>query len=276
MTDKFLYLFRAENNQSTGYFVTDGMKFGKLPTGGDIFEMSRENFHRMVKDVPLTETNLTNLKALPLIENSHIVLGTGITFRIPDEELLPPVDNIYKKIYLNKRPMIFMKGFLSTMAHNRTGQLFLREGVTSIPEAELVAVINQKNEVIGYTLGNDFTALDLEKENPLYQTQAKFFKGSFSLAEYMVITSEVPRVDLNTKVIREGKITFDYTYSMTAFVKDIHHIVTYVAGMNTQKGCFLFLGCGAKNPEGLSVLHGDEVIISSPSFPFELSNKAAH
>jgi 2-dehydro-3-deoxy-D-arabinonate dehydratase len=41
----------------------------------------------------------------------------------------------------------------------------------------LAFIVGVRNEVVGYTIGNDVSARDIEGENPLYLPQAKIYKG---------------------------------------------------------------------------------------------------
>ena len=54
------------------------------------------------------------------------------------------------------------------------------------PEPELAVVINSKGKVLGYTLANDVSAWDIERENALYLPQSKVYKACCSLGPVIV------------------------------------------------------------------------------------------
>ena len=49
-------------------------------------------------------------------------------------------------------------------------------------------VINAAGAVVGYTIGNDMSARDIEGENPLYLPQAKVYDGSCSIGPGVLFT----------------------------------------------------------------------------------------
>jgi len=51
----------------------------------------------------------------------------------------------------------------------------------SVPEPELVVVVDNRLEVVGFTAGNDMSSRDIEGENPLYLPQAKNNTGSCAI-----------------------------------------------------------------------------------------------
>ncbi len=51
----------------------------------------------------------------------------------------------------------------------------------SVPEPELALVVSDKQKLVGFTIGNDMSARDIEGENPLYLPQAKLYRQSCAL-----------------------------------------------------------------------------------------------
>src|SRR5699024_8229382 len=90
-------------------------------------------------------------------------------------------DSFYDKVYNAERPELFLKSTNKrTIGPNQ--DIYLRSDSNwQIPEPELGLVLNNKAEIIGYTIGNDMSSRDIEGENPLYLPQAKIWKNSCSI-----------------------------------------------------------------------------------------------
>src|SRR5262249_1549834 len=54
------------------------------------------------------------------------------------------------------------------------------------PEPELALVLGSKGHIIGYTLANDVSAWDIERENPLYLPQSKVYTACCALGPTIV------------------------------------------------------------------------------------------
>lgn len=257
--------------------VTDGHKYGILNglTGLDLLlTLRKKELYAIIASCDLNSSLAPSLQFLSVIESQY-VFATGVTYKWTEDKLNSLAEgDIYKKLYLAKRPMFFFKGLKQTIAEN-DGNISLREDAqTNIPEGELIAVFNAFGEVIGFTLGNDQTALDFEKENPLYQLQAKFFHHSSSMHPLILISDELPLLSIKTEVTRKDKIIVDLIYSTENFNRDLDSIGKYLFELKIfSKGVFLFLGCGVSYPKEMALIEEDIVEISSEHFPIKLANR---
>jgi len=246
----------------THYSIFDGNFSGFLSLKAD-----KLNFKNL--DFKLSETTTY----LNLIEDQHI-FATGCTFKWSQEQLeSTPDGDVYKKLYLSEQSMFFYKGNKNNLAEN-FAKIGIRENSKiTIPEAELVAVFNKFGEIIGYTLGNDVTALDLERENPLYQAMAKFYKGSVSMLPLIKLGGKFPSTTMRCEVVRDDKVIVETSYETTGFNRNPHQLIEQLMKSNlTEKGGFLFLGCGVPYPSEFGLISGDLVTIKSDLFPIYLQN----
>lgn len=214
-----------------------------------------------------------HIEYLDLIENQHI-FATGCTYQWSQEQLDSTLDNdVYKMLYLSERSMFFYKGNKQNIAKNTDPIGIRKDAKITIPEAELVAVFNNKYEIIGYTIGNDVTALDLEKNNPLYQAMAKFYKGSVALLPMIKIGADLPITKLKCQVTRNKKIIVETEYSSKNFNRRPQDILNQLKESNlNENGGFLFLGCGIPYPIEFGLTPNDLVEIVSDKFPIALKN----
>jgi 2-dehydro-3-deoxy-D-arabinonate dehydratase len=242
---------------------------------------SAKNFTDLLK-IPSSEllskanaaTELTKELKFEMLVDDQYIMATGCTYNWSEEKLKSTEDqNVYKGIYLSERPMLFMKGRKENCASTNESIGLRHDSSFTIPEAELVAVFNSHNEIIGYTLGNDVTALDFEKENPLYQAQAKFYKGSVSLLPVIKLTDKVPLTTIHCRVIRDGKVLTENSYSTKNLLRNPSDIVKTISrsGLFTNGG-FLFLGCDAGYSEEHALKESDIVEISADLFKSTLIN----
>ena len=77
-----------------------------------------------------------------------------------------------------------------------------------MPEAEMVIVLGEDSMPIGYTLGNDLTAWDIETESPLFLNQAKIWDGCSSIGPFIVPADQIPdpyACKLICKLLEMGK-----------------------------------------------------------------------
>lgn len=208
-----------------------------------------------------------------LIEDFQI-FATGCTFEWSQEKLISlSSDDVYKKLYHSERSMFFLKGNKSNVAPV-SGKIGIRsDSALTIPEGEIVAVFNSKGKIIGFTIGNDVTAVDLEKENPLYQTQAKFYQGSVAILPMIRLGPELPMTNLKCQVIRAGKNISETIYHTDKFNRSPQAIVDQLMKMGvTKNGGFLFLGCGISHPKDRGLKPLDTVILSADFLPIPLQN----
>ena len=98
---------------------------------------------------------------------------------------------IYSYVYSSERAEVFFKGFDRTCVGNLS-PLFLRsDSKQTMPEAEMVLVLGEDGLPIGYTLGNDLTAWDIETESPLFLNQAKIWDGSSSIGPFIIPADQI-------------------------------------------------------------------------------------
>ena len=57
----------------------------------------------------------------------------------------------------------------------------------NVPEPELALVLSPKLDIVGYTIGNDMSARDIEGENPLYLPQAKVYDHCCALGPVITL-----------------------------------------------------------------------------------------
>ena len=89
--------------------------------------------------------------------------------------------DFYDRVYSAPRPELFFKATARRVVGPGQPVRVRSDSRWSVPEPELALAINARGRIIGYTIGNDMSARDIEGENPLYLPQAKVYTESCAL-----------------------------------------------------------------------------------------------
>ena len=187
-------------------------------------------------------------------------------------------EGFYAHVYREPRPEIFFKG-TSRVCVGPTGVIGLRpDSKFTAPEPELAIVLGSRGSVIGYTLANDVSAWDIERENPLYLPQSKGYTSCCALGPVIVTADEIgdPRSLEMTCTIRRGDQTiFEGSTSTSKINRTFETLIEYLLRSNpVPPGSVLLTGTGIIVTEDSALHPGDVVDISVPEIG-RLSNTAA-
>ena len=107
------------------------------------------------------------------------VWAAGVTYERSREARLAETTTvgIYDKVYDAERPEVFFKATPSRCVGPNAPVGIRADSRWTVPEPELGVVLGGEGEVLGYTLGNDMSARDIEGENPLYLPQTKIYRA---------------------------------------------------------------------------------------------------
>lgn len=120
------------------------------------------------------------------------VWGCGVTYkRSADMRDDDSQQDIYSRVYHADRPEIFFKATPSRCV-GPNGFIGIRsDSKLTATEPELAYILDSEGEILGYTLCNDVSAWDIERDNPLYLPQSKVFYGCCALGPMFLTTTEV-------------------------------------------------------------------------------------
>ncbi len=145
------------------------------------------------------------------------------------------------------------------------------------PAPELALVLGARGRILGYMLGNDVSARDLEFENPLYRPQAKTYTGCCALGPYMVTADEIAdpyAIELTCTIHRHSHPIFTVQVSTAALGRKFESLVEYLIRANpVPPGSVLLTGSGISISREAALAEGDSVTISAPQLG-ELTNQA--
>ncbi len=177
-------------------------------------------------------------------------------------------EGFYAAVSRNERPELFFKG----NARSCTGPgdyIGIRaDSHFTAPEAELAVVLGGSGKVFGYTIGNDVSAWDIERENPLYLPQSKIFDGCAALGPVMVTADEIKdpyNLEISCNIDRNGEIIFEGKSTTRKLARKIEEMVSFLLRSNKiPPGTVLMTGTGVIIPAEAALKPGDIVNIRIP------------
>jgi 2-dehydro-3-deoxy-D-arabinonate dehydratase len=180
----------------------------------------------------------------------------------------------YDRVYTAKRPELFFKANPPSVSGHGEPIRIRRDSKWNVPEPELVAAVNTRGEIIGYTIGNDVSSRDIEGENPLYLPQAKVYQRSCALGPGILLTEKnLPRTtQIDLEILRRNRtarsallqsVVFRGATALAQLKRTPAKLVEFLYRENAfPHGCFLFTGTGIVPPDSFTLAPRDEVRIS--------------
>ena len=177
-------------------------------------------------------------------------------------------EGFYAHVYREPRPEIFFKG-TSRVCVGPGEPIGIRpDSEFTAPEPELAVVLGTNGAILGYTLANDVSAWDIERENPLYLPQSKVYDGCCSLGPVIVTPDELTdpyNLDMVCRIRRGEQTIFEGSVNTQKLNRRIETLVEYLLKANTvPRGSVLLTGTGIIVSEEAALAPGDVVSISVP------------
>ncbi len=220
------------------------------------------------------------VEILPPIDEQE-VWGAGVTYlrsKKAREDESEQAATFYDQVYGADRPELFFKA----TPHRVVGQGGLirvrADSRWTVPEPELGLVLSSSLRLVGYTLGNDVSARDIEGRNPLYLPQAKVYDGCCALGPYVALADEFPplkELEITLKIARDGRTAFEARTPVGNMVRTPDELIGWLGRDNTfPNGVILLTGTGIVPPDDFSLRSGDLVSIGCDAIG-QLTNRVA-
>lgn len=213
--------------------------------------------------------------ALPLAEvqllapvDRQEVWAAGVTYKRSQEARereSAGAGRFYDLVYTAARPELFFKAPAWRVVGPGQPVHVRRDSRWSVPEPELALVIAPSLRIVGFTIGNDMSARDIEGENPLYLPQAKFFDRSCAVGPVITLAGNMPPADqthICLTIVRHGSQVFEGSTSLAAMARGFEDLVSWL-GRETSfpDGAVLLTGTGIVPPDEFTLAAGDVVTI---------------
>jgi 2-dehydro-3-deoxy-D-arabinonate dehydratase len=187
-------------------------------------------------------------------------------------------EGFYAQVLKQQRPEIFFKG-TRRMCVGPGEAIGIRfDSKFTAPEPELAVVLGSKGRILAYTLANDVSAWDIERENPLYLPQSKIYTACCALGPALVTVEELANpynLEMSCTIKRGENVIFSGATSTSRLSRKIEDLVAYLMRANpVPSGSILLTGTGIIVTEDVALAPGDAVSIRIPEIG-ELINTAA-
>lgn len=203
---------------------------------------------------------------------SHEIWASGVTYlRSRDaRQQESSSGDVYERVYSAERPELFYKSQGFRVVDPGQSIRIRRDATWSVPEPELVLVVNAHAEIVGYTAGNDVSSRDIEGDNPLYLPQAKVYDGSCALGPVLQLLDQQGRQDLGAlrglevelEITRQGERVFFGQTSVSQMKRSLDELVRYLfSELSFPAGVLLMTGTGVVPPETFTLNALDHVRI---------------
>ena len=223
---------------------------------------------RKLIDVTVTCATLADQSFLAPIDRQEI-WAAGVTYKrskIAREEESRGAAQFYDKVYTADRPELFLKATHGRVVHPEQPVRVRADSKWSVPEPELALVISPAGKIVGYTIGNDMSARDIEGENPLYLPQAKIYKQSCALGPLITLVEAMPPladVEIKMNILRAGKSAFQGSTTLAQMARTTESLAEWLFRENEFPfGAVLLTGTGIVPPDDFTLKPGDEVEIA--------------
>jgi 2-dehydro-3-deoxy-D-arabinonate dehydratase len=231
--------------------------------------LAREDLHDYLESVTRSGTKAGGLDQSALLApiGNQEVWAAGVTYfrsRVARMEESEQGGNFYDRVYTAERPELFMKALPHKVVGSLAPVRIRHDAHWSVPEPELVLVIDPRGRIVGYTIGNDMSSRDIEGENPLYLPQAKIYDGSCAIGPGILVHSEpLPATTrIRLSIERADATAFSGDTTLKEMKRQPQELVDYLYREQTfAAGCFLFTGTGIVPPDSFTLERGDTVRI---------------
>jgi 2-dehydro-3-deoxy-D-arabinonate dehydratase len=197
------------------------------------------------------------------------VWGAGVTYersKVARQEESEQGGSFYDLVYRAARPELFFKATPSRVVGPGRPIRVRRDTRWCVPEPELALVLSPELRLVGFTVGNDVSARDIEGENPLYLPQAKVYDASCGLGPVVTLASAMPpiaSVTIRLEIEREGAIGFEGSTSFGRMVRGLDELIGWLGRDNLfPDGVILLTGTGIVPPDEFTLQAGDLVRIT--------------
>ncbi|HUQ92313.1 MAG TPA: fumarylacetoacetate hydrolase family protein [Bryobacteraceae bacterium] len=187
-------------------------------------------------------------------------------------------EGFYAYVYREPRPEVFFKGTARVCVGPNKPIGVRADSKFTAPEPELAVVLGGKGRILGFTIANDVSAWDIERENPLYLPQSKSYTACCALGPVIVTPDEFgdPYSKEVTCTVERGPVTlFKGSVNTSQLHRKLETLIEYLYRSNpVPAGSVLCTGTGIIVKEDAALQAGDVCKISIAGIG-ELSNPAA-
>ncbi|MCS6977248.1 MAG: fumarylacetoacetate hydrolase family protein [Gemmatales bacterium] len=212
---------------------------------------------------------ISDLTLLPPIDRQE-VWAAGVTYKRSEEARKKEsagAGQFYDLVYRAARPELFFKATPHRVVGDRGRVRIRADSRWSVPEPELALVLNPQLKLVGYTIGNDMSARDIEGENPLYLPQAKVYDACCALGPVITLADSIadPReIQIRLTIDRAGERVFEGSTRISEMARTFADLIAWLGRDNSfPHGVVLLTGTGIVPPDDFTLRPGDIIHIDA-------------
>ncbi len=213
-------------------------------------------------------SRLDSVRLLAPIDRQE-VWGAGVTYersKVARQEESEQGGSFYDLVYSAARPELFFKATPSRVVGPGAPIRVRRDTRWCVPEPELALVLSPSLNLVGFTVGNDVSARDIEGENPLYLPQAKVYAGCCALGPVITLAPAMPEVssiEIVLEIRRGAETIVEGRTSLARMARKFEELIGWLGIDNVfPEGVILLTGTGIVPPDEFSLRPGDQVTIT--------------
>lgn len=199
------------------------------------------------------------------------VWGAGVSYKVAadlhEEDMRKEgrALGLYDYVYSSQRPEIFFKALGRHVVGHQESFGVRHDSTGTIIEAELACVFDAQRDICAFTIANDVTAWDIEKESPLFLSYAKLFNGSCGLGPVIVPRHLVPDphgLEVRCRLVRGDEAIFTGVGHTSRMARSLDELRAYLCEANDiAAGTVLCTGTAIGVPHNLGLEDGDRVVM---------------
>lgn len=196
------------------------------------------------------------------------VWAAGVTYKRSQQARMDESETSashYDLVYSADRPELFYKANARRVSDPGEPVRVRFDSEWSVPEPEFTLVVSPEMKIVGYTIGNDMSARDIEGENPLYLPQAKVYSQCCSLGPVVWVPESFEQndIDIALTIHRKGQDVFQGKTGLDQLARKLTDLVDWLGRENDfPDGVFLLTGTGIVPPDDFTLENGDIVSIA--------------
>src|SRR4051794_3570561 len=201
--------------------------------------------------------------------DAHEVWGAGVTYersKVARQEESEGGGSFYDQVYRADRPELFFKANPARVVGPGRPIRVRRDSRWCVPEPELALVLTPGLRLVGFTVGNDVSARDIEGRNPLYLPQAKVYDACCALGPVVTLAGAMPPADqvgITLRIERGDEVAFEGSTSVSRMARRFEELIDWLGRDNLfPDGVVLLTGTGIVPPDEFGLHAGDLVHIT--------------
>src|SRR5262245_17926544 len=227
-----------------------------------------QRFLKKLSGSTFTAHLLSKVKLLAPIERQEI-WAAGVTYQRSKKARMEESDfsaTAYDKVYDAERPELFFKSLPEKVVPSGGAIGIRKDARWSVPEPELVLVINSRGKIVGYTVGNDMSSRDIEGENLLYLPQAKVYHRSCAIGPWIIVgasESEARDWKIQMEIRRGREVVFEGETVIGQIKRPFEELAAFLFRSQVfPHGAMLLTGTGIVPPDSFTLRADDAVRIT--------------